>query len=78
MMQELFEKALGIEEPWYVKSLQFDPDAKRLDISIDFHKGAAFTYVDLESGVEYANVKAYDTAQKEWRHLNFFEHESPP
>lgn len=75
MMQELFEKALGIEEPWYVKSLQFDPDAKRLDISIDFHKGAAFTYVDLESGIEYANVKAYDTTQKEWRHLNFFEHE---
>ena len=36
MMQELFEKALGVEKPWYVKSLQFDPEAKRLDIAIDF------------------------------------------
>ena len=75
MMQSLFEKALGIEEPWYVKSLQFDPDAKRLDIAIDFHKGAVFTYVDSESGAEYAGLKAYDTTSKQWRHLNFFEHE---
>ena len=75
MMQELFEKALGIEEPWYVTSLQFDPEAKRLDISIDFHKGAVFTYVDPDHGVEYAKAKAYDTTSKVWRHLNFFEHE---
>ena len=75
MMQELFEKALGIEKPWYVKSLQFDPEAKRLDIAIDFEKGASFEYVDEKSGKVYKELKAYDTVQKEWRHLNFFEHE---
>lgn len=75
MMQELFEKALGIQEPWYVKELQFDPEAKKLDISIDFHKGALFDYVDARSGREYVGLKAYDTTQKRWRHLNFFEHE---
>ena len=71
-MQELFEKALGIQEPWYVKELQFDPEAKKLDISIDFHKGALFDYVDARSGREYVGLKAYDTTQKRWRHLNFF------
>ena len=75
MMQELFEKALGIQEPWYVKDLQFDVQAKKLDISIDFRKGALFDYVDPKSSKEYAGLKAYDTTQKRWRHLNFFEHE---
>ena len=74
-MQELFEKALGIQKPWYVKSLEFDPEAKRLDIAIDFEKGALFDYEDKKSGKVYKELKAYDTVEKEWRHLNFFEHE---
>ena len=73
MMQELFEMALNVTEPWYIRDLEFDSEAKRLDIYIDFKKGSVFTYKDDDT--EFAGLKAYDTTQKRWRHLNFFEHE---
>ena len=53
----------------------FDAEAKRLDIHIDFVKGSEFVYFDKESEQEIIGLKAYDTIQKRWRHLNFFEHE---
>jgi transposase len=71
-MQNIFEKALGIVEPWFVSSVLFDSEKKRLDISIDFKRGAVFGYNQDGIVKEY---KAYDTVEKEWRHLNFFEHE---
>ena len=37
---ELFQIALGISSPWFVKSLELDPVAKRLDIHLDFQKGS--------------------------------------
>jgi len=74
MLEELFQKALHIEKPFYVKGLNFDEDAKRLDIEIDFERGALFRYKDEASGQE-GEYKAYDTEKKSWRHLNFFEHE---
>lgn len=73
MMQELFQMALNVTNPWYIKDLEFDSEAKRLDIYLDFQKGSTFTYKDDEK--EIAGLKAYDTTQKRWRHLNFFEHE---
>ena len=73
MMQELFEMALNVTDPWYIKDLEFDSEAKRLDIYIDFKKGSTFTYREEEK--EMAGLKAYDTKEKRWRHLNFFEHE---
>ncbi len=72
-MQELFEMALNVTDPWYIKDLEFDSEAKRLDIYIDFKKGSTFTYREEEK--EMAGLKAYDTKEKRWRHLNFFEHE---
>jgi len=75
MMIELFEKALNINKPWYIKEIHFDPEIKRLDIEIDFKKGAVFDYMDKDKNIEYKNLKAYDTTNKTWRHLNFFEHE---
>ena len=41
-MQELFEMALNVTDPWYIKDLKFDSEAKRLDIYIDFKKGSIF------------------------------------
>lgn len=75
--QPLFELALNIREPWYIKDIQFNVENKRLDIYyIDFRKGAIFHY-EYESAKENitGDFKAYDTVDKEWRHLNFFEHE---
>ena len=76
MTQDLFQLALNITDPWFVSDIQFDIESKRLDISIDFKKGSTFDYIDLENNNEaISNLKAYDTKNKTWRHLNFFEHE---
>lgn len=72
--KNLFSLALGIVPPWYIKDISFDAKARRLDIHIDFEAGAVFHYEDPESGVK-GDFKAYDTVEKVWRHLNFFQHE---
>jgi transposase len=76
MMTELFQQALHINSPWHIKSIDFNAGKKRLDIHIDFKRGS--TFADPDSDVEDGNVKmykAYDTVQKAWQHLNFFEYE---
>ena len=73
MIEKLFEKALHIEDPYFVKSINFDEEKKSLEIHIDFKPGSIFPYTDGE-GIN-GQYKAYDTEEKRWRHLNFFEHE---
>jgi len=72
--QQLFELALHIQDPWYIKDIQFDTESKRLDIYMDFSKGAVFHYESIQESI-IGDFKAYDTEDKQWRHLNFFEHE---
>lgn len=67
----LFQMALGLSEPWYVSDTKFDPAIKRLDIHLDFHRGGMFPCPECG-----ASCKAYDTEEKTWRHLNFFQHEA--
>ncbi|MDD2467719.1 MAG: ISL3 family transposase [Desulfobulbus sp.] len=69
---ELFQLALGLKPPWQVSSLEFNPEQKRLDIKIDFQKGS--TFLCPECG--HLDLKAHDTVEKSWRHLNFFQHEA--
>lgn len=66
----LFQSALGIEEPWYISEYKFDPEERTLDLYIDFEKGAKFTCPVC--GAE--NAQPYDTSERKWRHLNFFQH----
>jgi len=96
--QELFQMALNVTAPWFVKDLTFNSDTKKLDIYIDFTKGSTFSYENIETKTKikketidgkeieikeeieiaretFNNLKAYDTVNKTWRHLNFFEHE---
>ncbi len=68
----LFEQALGIQSPWYVASLDFNIEAQRLDVHIDFVRGSKFECTTEE---ETVCSTAYDTVKKKWRHLNFFQHE---
>lgn len=69
---ELLQMALGLAPPWQVSAAEFDPDQKRLDIRIDFPKGSTFTCPSCGQ----VGLKAYDTIEKTWRHLNFFQHEA--
>ena len=36
---QLFEAALGIASPWYVKGVEFDAERRKLTIGIDFAAG---------------------------------------
>ena len=67
---DLFQLALGLMPPWLVDNCRFDTKKKRLDIYIDFSRGGEFPCPECGR----MNCKAYDTEDKVWRHLNFFEH----
>jgi transposase len=66
----LFGAALGIEEPIYIKALRFDKEAGELHIHLDFRAEARFKC--SVCGAEGQPV--YDTQDKTWRHLNFFQY----
>lgn len=70
MTAKLFESALGITDPWFVASLEFDEMAKTLTVLIDFKVGSRFGV----AGHEGAHP-VHDTVTKTYRHLNFFQHE---
>jgi len=72
--QELFAKALMVEKPWYVHEVGFDQERGKLEIWIDFERGSFFYFEDKELGIK-GKFKAYDTVEKTWRHLNFFQYE---
>ena len=38
----LFEAALGIASPWFMKGVEFDAEGRTLTIGIDFSAGARF------------------------------------
>ena len=69
---DLFQMALGLTPPWQVSASEFDANKKRLDIHLDFPRGS--TFACPKCGQD--GLKAYDTVDKSWRHLNFFEHEA--
>ena len=68
----LLQLALGLAPPWTVTRSDFDPEAKRLDIQIDFAPGSRFPCPNCGA----ADCSAYDTEQMSWRHLNFFQHQA--
>jgi len=69
--EALFGMALGIVPPWEVTEVSFSKESNRLDITIDFQRGATFL-----CPVCGAPAAAYDTSEKTWQHLNFFQYEA--
>ncbi|MDI3259010.1 MAG: ISL3 family transposase [Sinobacteraceae bacterium] len=68
--EQLFEAALGIEAPWYVRETKFDAAARMLTIVVDFRPGSRFPH-PAATGLH----PVHDTVPKRLRHLNFFQHE---
>jgi len=68
--EQLFEAALGVSPPWYVRETLFDAEGKALTIRVDFRAGSRFSHV--EAAGEHP---VHDTQVKRYRHLNFFQHE---
>lgn len=69
--KELFGLALGLGgTPWEVNEVTLDVTNKRLDIRLDFPPGTRFPRPS-----DGKPCTVYDTKEKSWRHLNFFQYE---
>jgi transposase len=68
----LLQLALGLTAPWTVSRADFDAQAHRLDIRIDFAPGSRFACPACGA----TQCPAHDTERKTWRHLNFFQHQA--
>ena len=68
---EIFALALGLESPWKIEGVEMkitENSIKELHLHIGYSKGYQFKDKDGNS------CSVYDTKDKEWRHMNFFEH----
>ena len=67
--EKIFELALGLTAPWHVSEveLKHTESKKELHITIGYSQGY---FVDSRG-----KSKVHDRVEREWRHLNFFEHE---
>jgi transposase len=72
--ERLFALALGLSAPWRVERTEFDPDAGRLDLYLDFERGARFPCP--QPGCSQKSCRVHDTEDKTWRHLDFFQHKA--
>ena len=70
--KDVFTLALGLRNPWIIKSVTLKEVSKRkvLYIEIDFERGSNFT-----DPLNKEPCSVHDTKPREWRHLDFFEHE---
>lgn len=69
---DLFQQALGLVAPWRVVESSFDADRRRLELRIDFERGATFACPRCAA----EGCKVHDTDTKTWRHLDFFQHQA--
>lgn len=69
---EIFTIALNLSRPWFVETATFNASdsslIKELHLYINFERGGEF---ELEDGTL---CKAYDTEDRVWQHLDFFQH----
>jgi len=68
---ELFKLALGLQDPWVITSIKFSQAEGRLDIYLSYDKGSKFKSVCCQE-----LVGIYDSVDRTWRHLNFFQYET--
>ena len=69
----LFSLALGLTKPWKVAEIKFSKEEGRLDLWLDFAKGAKFP---CSSCADTPEGEVHDTQDRTWRHLNFFQYET--
>ncbi len=71
--KQLFGLALGLTPPWFIEKIEFDPSQKRLDLFLEFERGAKFPCPECGEG---APCPVHDTRERTWRHLDFFQHQA--
>ena len=71
---DLFAIALNLPSPWVISKVEFKPDSAgsmELHINLSFPRGSKFI-----CPVCGAELSAYDTTPRVWRHLNFFQYKT--
>ena len=71
---DLFKAALGLAEPWRVTRSDFDVAQGRLDLYLDFPRGARFGCA--VPGCDQGSCPVHDTEAKTWRHMDFFQYKA--
>lgn len=70
-IQQLFRAALGLAEPWAVSKIEFSDEQHQLDLYLDFPPASRFPCPQCQG-----NCGVYDSDERTWRHLNFFQHKT--
>ena len=65
----LFTAALGLQPPWEVSKVDFNPAEGRLDLYISRERGSKHPCPKCGT-----NCNVHDTQARTWRHLNFFQY----
>lgn len=68
---KLFEMALGVGNGWRVVKSEMDVEGRQLRLWLDFAAGSQFACPRCG---QWCGV--HDTAEKSWRHLNFWQHQT--
>jgi transposase len=68
--EKIFESALGVQSPWHIAGIEFEPNRRQLSIRVDFEVGSRFAVAG-----EAGEHPVHDTVTKQYRHLNFFQYE---
>lgn len=71
-MDDLFARALGLVSPWQITQVTFSEDDQELHLHLDFTRGGRFTCPKCH----HPEMAVHDTTNKQWRHLNFFQHKT--
>jgi transposase len=67
--EDLLKQALNLQDPWYIKTIEFSNAEKQIDLHIDFKAGSRFDCAICKT----PNNCIHDTKVRVWRHLNFFQ-----
>lgn len=71
LITDLFTAALGLQVPWQVSDVRFDPAAGRIDFDLSYAlKRAPCPVCDA------ADQPIHDRLARSWRHLNFFQYQA--
>jgi transposase len=72
MEKEQFTTALGITEPVFIDEIVFDGAQGELHIHMNFRRGGKFICPECSA----ERLPVYDTVDKTWRHLNFWQYKT--
>ena len=63
---ELYQKLLDLEAPWFVSEVKIDPEAQKIDVSVEHPRGTQFPCPECGKA-----CAVYDhTPRRSWRHLD--------